>query len=134
MTDKLTDAEIVKGLECCSKDEINGLNIFTYGSVPMRSLLRYALDLINRLQEDNERLCQIGGNLLSSGSKLFQETKAIKAEAYKECIEKVKMEAENATCVYEPDRPQADNMVYHISNIRLNNLLKELVGEDNAAK
>ncbi len=57
--------------------------------------------------------------------------KNIKAEAYKECIEKVKMEAENATCVYEPDRPQADNMVYHISNIRLDNLLKELVGDGN---
>ena len=56
----------------------------------------------------------------------------IEVEAYKECIEKVKMEAENATCVYESDRPQADNMVYHISNIRLDNLLKEKVSESNA--
>ena len=104
-----------------------------------------ALDLIKRLQAENERLKPFEDKFAEYNSHIRVEDMLVfassleewlefcdnlKAEAYKECIEKVKTEAENATCVYEPDRPQADNMVYHISNIRLNNLLKELVGED----
>ena len=77
---KLTDNEIVKALECCSKDEINGLNIFTYGGVPMRSLLRYALDLINRLQADAENYKQIAEHQQSVTMDRGFEIKKLKAE------------------------------------------------------
>ena len=137
MTDnKLTDNEIIKALEVCSK--YTGFK--DCEKCPLKPncdanvLETLSLDLINRLQAENEKLNKENENLLIRlCKKVNQESKAIekliKAEAYKECIEKVKMEAENATCVYEPDRPQADNMVYHISNIRIGNLLKELVGD-----
>lgn len=210
MTDKPTDAEIKKALECCvSNKHICPHNCpMLKNKECLESLRKNALDLINRLQEkikfaeninhlqmeelqslkdknkvlsnelakslqdaeykqaENEKLnvelknlTTVIKNLTSENRNLtsyltsanadnerlkdeYAETKkrnqdlvcvfqTYKVEAYKECIEKVKMEAENATCVYEPDRPQEDNMVYHISNIRLNNLLKELVGEDN---
>jgi hypothetical protein len=93
----------------------------------------YIYELYFKLQAENKRLKNAYKQCAFERDAYIEiENTAIaeaKAEAYKECIEKVKMEAENATCVYEPDRPQADNMVYHISNIRLNNLLKELVGD-----
>ena len=124
------DNEIVKALECCL--ETSGVNC---GKCPYCDncvtdentslMMTDALDLINRLKAEIERLQKA---VEDKGGLILIET--AKSEAYREFADKVKMEAENATCVYEPDRPQADNMVYHISNIRLNKILKELVGED----
>jgi hypothetical protein len=157
MTDKKpTDSEIVKAKEISLKEQIEHYNkrrkaVFdsyyrrntdgaedTLEICVLREsavLISKLESIINRLQAENEalRTCveQIPLIRKDGKSPLSLLTADIKAEAYKECIDKVKMEAENATCVYEPDRPQADNMVYHISSIRLDNLLKELVGEDN---
>ena len=121
---KLTDNEIKKALECCSKDEINGLNIFTYGDVPMRSLLRYALDLINRLQEENERLDKevdrLSQVVLYNDGVTEMKVEEAKAEAYKECIEKVK----------DIDQCAFDGWI-EFPEDKLDNLLKELEGEDN---
>jgi hypothetical protein len=107
----MTEAEIMKALECCSKDEINGLNIFTYGDVPMRSLLKYALDLINRKNEELrqyayehtelmkkvdrqkaeiEKWQQVNFDLCTVGGKLLHERKTIRAEAIKEVLQRVK--------------------------------------------
>jgi hypothetical protein len=112
---KLTDKEIVKALECCSKDEINGLNIFTYGGVPMRSLLRYALTYINRLEEENEKL----KNDLEwlNGQYLIQDMalQTAKAEAYKEFARELMLIPRNT-----------------VRKDEIKNLLKEKVGEDNA--
>lgn len=141
----MTDNEIIKALEhieafTCCKD------CAFYKKCTGKCVITETLNLINRQKAEIERLNSqkevvvpsmrlIDGNLLNGfnvESNLFvaRTVEDVKAEAYKECIEKVKIEAENATCVYDPDRPQADNMVYHISNIRLDNLLKELVGEN----
>ena len=62
MPDKLTDSEIKKALECKPKAEL--------------------VEMCNRLQAENERL--------RKGWKAdIQLTAEAKAEAYKECIEKV---------------------------------------------
>ena len=57
MSNKLTDKEIVKALECC------GSNAYLCGECPYKridncelKLSADALDLINRLQAENERL------------------------------------------------------------------------------
>ena len=123
MSCNMTDNEIVKALECCSKDEINGLNIFTYGGVPMRSLLRYILDLINRLQGENERLKQI---IEDKGGLILTET--AKAEAYKEFAERLKERAIQTSF----DPIYGSIMTVDVDDV--DNLLKELVGEDNESK
>ena len=141
MDNKLTDSEIVKALdeaELFLRNRVmdgQSLKLNDYDIGILRKISQTcakAYDEINRLQAENKRLNKEVDRL--SQCVLYHDGQIVdaKTEAYKECIEKVKTEAENATCVYEPDRPQADNMVYHISNIRLDNLLKELVGEDNA--
>ncbi len=92
---KLTDSDIIKALGCCADDTDDScqhcpLKEECYANAGgTEDIKQLALDLINRLQAENERLCQIGGDLLSSGSKLFQETKVIKAEAVKEFAEKL---------------------------------------------
>ena len=114
---KLTDNEIIKALECCkyeydTKCELCCYNF--YSRTGCRSeLRRNALDLINRLQATIDSFTDIG--------KLYSE---IKAEAYKECIEKVK------EIIPAIDDTYIESMVEEC----LDNLLKELVGEDNASK
>ena len=111
MPDKLTDREIVKALpflaKCC-KDEYNDIRV--------DKVLLGAFDLINRLQAENERL--------KKGWKAdIQLTGEAKAEAYKECIEKV---IETASVI----KANAFQGCYVISKGNLDNLLKKLVGED----
>ena len=61
MPDKLTDSDIVKALECCSSGDTNCCNKCPLDkecgvSIPiMEELMKYALDLINRLQAENEK-------------------------------------------------------------------------------
>ena len=139
MPDKITDNEIIKALRSWLEEIRKSRQAYAenvgeehYPSMRYEYLLSDTIHAINRLQAENEKLQEAIDEQDIEISRLYKRIDEAKAEAYKECIEKVKMEAENATCVYEPDRPQADNMVYHISNNRLNNLLKELVGEESA--
>ena len=121
MSCNMTDNEIVKALECCSKDEINGLNIFTYGGVPMRSLLRYILDLINRLQGENEKKDKRLKEVLKG-------IENIKEQAYKEFAERLKERAIQTSF----DPIYGSIMTVDVDDV--DNLLKELVGEDNESK
>ena len=95
MSKNLTDNEIKKALECCMKickdcnncpymndDYINVYNC-------KYALLKYVLDLINRLQSENERLSKITRPLIAE----------IKAEAYTECIAKVKEKSKKTEIV-----------------------------------
>lgn len=150
----MTDAEIKRALECCSKDEINGLNIFTYGSVPMRSLLRYALDLINRYEEqiatqqaEIDEYKALYEGLKAEHIETIKAIKHYKAEAYKECIAEVKKEINEALksnyrAMAEKEQTipiytETEFLSYcggKIDCLRglgdfLDNLLKELVGE-----
>ena len=136
---KLTDAEIIKGLED-TLHRIKGAEHLIVPKLGVENLcngLENALDLINRLQAENERLktenkllidndvrnkypnCvlvekgRIYTRTLEDYDKLIGD---IYAEAYKECIEKVKWLWGNYSG-YE-------------FKMKLDNLLKELVGED----
>ena len=54
MTDKLTDAEIKKALECCKKDDCDNCPN-DFGNC-YANLAGYALDLINRLQAEEKEI------------------------------------------------------------------------------
>ena len=140
---KLTDAEIVKALECCkyeydTKCELCCYNF--YSRTGCRSeLRRNALDLINRLQAENEELkdtvkvLRVGVEqahiIRKDGKSPFNLLKAeIKAEAYKECIEKVKEKSKKTEIVCSGKLITTN---YTISARNFNNLLKELVGDKN---
>ena len=121
---KPTDSEIVKALECCTDGSGTGL-------------IKATLDLINRLQAENEELkdtvkvLRVGVEqahiIRKDGKSPFNLLKAeIKAEAYKECIEKVKEKSKKTEIVCSGKLITTN---YTISARNFNNLLKELVGE-----
>lgn len=150
---KMTDSEIVKALECCINSNCGECPMIDTDNCDLDKL---TLDLINRLQADKKNLqernvilrglvdtqkAEIEGlqRLLYSfldtrngdlvhitNTELEIIKKPIKAEAYKECIEKVKeyidthehLSCEECECV-------------PISKDGLDNLLKELVGDNN---
>lgn len=103
MDKTLTDNEIKKALECCKEDDCDNCPN-NFGNC-YANLAGYALDLINRLQAENERLTHITRNLIGE----------IKAEAYTEFAERLK----------EWFRKESE--VYKL----IDNRLKEMVGEDN---
>ena len=135
----MTDSEIKKALECCS--EANNCGQCEYeptehqiGTVGCcNELMKDALDLINRLQEEIEKLTSGKCVYLSDDETTeycvegpcpnYKTVAQIKAEAYKECIEKVKDMVDNwdYNLSLFPDINKAMN--------NLDNLLKELVGE-----
>ena len=180
MPDKLTDAEIVKALECCIiKSSCEGCPLKKDISKCLETACKSALDLINRLQAEKEVLkARIGvyetcnarkdeanRHLEAENERLKEEVKKqqgkvkireliinklktgrnayidlmsdslgyleIKAEAYKECIEKVKEKLRklpNWIC----KRENHTNYGFSYDDVfhALDNLLKELVGED----
>jgi hypothetical protein len=157
MPDKLTDAEIKKALECCSKDDCDNCPN-TFGNC-YSNLAGYALDLINRQEaenEKNENIIRIADktiatlnaeneNLKAEVERLLKAIqvqeimldnqdyakKRIKAEAYKECIEKVKLKS--SSCVATKNGiVVAGSRTYTVSEINLANLLNELVGDGDA--
>ena len=128
MPDKLTDSEIKKALECCKQEiDDNGVICGECKKCPnydgktglcKEDLPTFTLDLINRLQAENERL--------KKGWKAdVIETANIKAEAYKESIEKVKEKLRDIAKI-----EWCDNYYYLVGTAFFDNLLKELVGDD----
>ena len=117
MNNKLTDNEIIKALTICSTKGASCKDCPAFVKVDRsncKKVLLGAIDIINRLQATIDSFTDIG--------KLYSE---IKAEAYKKCIEKVKEYIdthEHLTCEECECVP--------ISKNGLDNLLKELVGED----
>ena len=114
---KMNDNEIVKALKTLLE------LVLVEGCLQRAKTISKALDLINRLKEENERL---KANLNIELEEFASEyDNKIKASAYKECIEKVKeyidthehLSCEECECV-------------PISKDGLDNLLKELVGDD----
>ncbi len=137
---KLTDNEIIKALECCA-DEMGctkGCPCFnpkakgSHCTVAKKlELEKLTIDLINRLQAENEelqlkiascntenmRLKEINDSFTAIG-KLYSE---IKAEAYKELINILE-----SRLIYKLN---ITAIGYEVAIIELKNLLKELVGE-----
>ena len=115
----MTDNEIKKALECCMKickdcDNcpcINNDYINVYDC--KYALLKNALNLINRLKAENERLSKITRPLIAE----------IKAEAYKEFAERLKEKSFQSFGNYGITRD-----VVEVCDI--DNLVKEMAGED----
>jgi hypothetical protein len=93
---KLTDSEIVKALECCVNWKKEGdcakCPAYERPSFCIKEVRTRSLDLINRLQAENERLFADNQKYLSVilwGNKKHKKDciKQIKAEAYKEFAE-----------------------------------------------
>ena len=133
--DKLTDSEIVKALECCCEAELKEdceklkcpfFDNETYNCMNVddeNAMYRYARDLINRLHAENERLKDDNKFLQDNR---WKELSFVKAEAYKEFAERLKKQVYK---VYKGGiHPTVeDEFIYEIDN-----LLKEMVGENNA--
>lgn len=168
MDKKLTDNEIVKALKCCNEWENPGdctnCPAKGKGDCCVLTLRIAALDLINHLQAENEKLNAELKNLTTVIKNLTSENQnltsylvsanaenerlkeevtehikkgvkkrkydiaLIKAESYKECIEKVKEKSKKTEIVCSG---ALVTISYAISNKNLDNLLKELVGGEN---
>ena len=120
MPNKLTDSEIKKGLERCLGDscyssECSFFEEIKDGEHCQRVAIKYALDLIDRQQAELEDLREI---VFTDRTEAY---KLLKAEAYKECIKKVKKKLENMCLAEDAYVPYPFTF--------LDNLLKELVGE-----
>ena len=131
---KLTDSEIVKALEICQKphdnDTCNNCKYKrNYGC--RDDLCNDILDLINRLQAENDDFKFLYENLKAEHLETIKAIKYHKAEAYKEVTEKI-----DATTWYHINKnselvmganSETDIPLFKAEDIF--NLLKELVGE-----
>lgn len=119
MNKNLTDNEIKKALECCvkslSSDSCNEcpLNTTKECDKDLLAIEKYALDLINRLQAENERLSKITRPLIAE----------IKSEAVKEFAERLKEKSFQSFGNYGITRD-----VVEVCDI--DNLVKEIIEED----
>lgn len=156
---KLTDEEIKKALECCIKSSHFGecfenqcpLVSEEGCKVGEETLYPYTLDLINHLQEENERLkniliCFMGAlgkvrniddiesiSQIPIMTELNKGIRAeIKAEAYKEFAEKaielIKTKAFNLSLMRSLYTDQSSKALYRCAE-DIDNLLKEMVGD-----
>ena len=145
MDKKLTDAEIVKALECCLQDGYPDCDSCPYDddcNKNSKKALKDWFDLINRLQAENDFLktelsnyeflkkeLEIDKKNLESENERLKEEKAkvhkvipkmiktAKAEAYKEFVNKIKVHA------YYIDFPKEHRVV---DEDDIDNLLKEM--------
>jgi 7-keto-8-aminopelargonate synthetase-like enzyme len=130
MTDKLTDEQIIKALECCNSTErgrcLNKCPYYNYSASCTQSMINDALDLINRkdkriaeLQAENDRLqkaIKVQDIMIEQQD---YKLKTAKSEAIKEFAERLKEKAYiNNYCVYV------------VTNDEIDNLVKEMVGEE----
>jgi hypothetical protein len=131
MTDeKLTDEEIVKAWN----EEINLANYVNenYRNGIKVSLIENTLDLINRLQDENERLKKefIEQNL--KNIMRLETSKEIESEAYKEFAERIHCHCESIINQPHNERvkPSSWKVAYEEFDEYNDNLLKELKGTD----
>ena len=109
----MTDNEIKKALECCSRNteyDCNHCSYFVDDEITttqcMCNLMKLALDLINRRDAEIERLKDLEKNVYETVAKLINK---IKAEARKEFTERLKGLSEYGTINLSPW--QVDNLV-----------------------
>jgi hypothetical protein len=90
---KPTDNEIIKALECCGDTSLGHCENCPFndgmGFVCIIDKSQLALDLINRLQAENEALTKDKENLAYSLANAVGQKMTAKAEAYKELAEKL---------------------------------------------
>ena len=112
----MTDNEIIKVLECCGGNSCSNCRA---SEKECTDIIKNALDLINRQKAENERLCIEIDELIIAKDQLFDEAEALikkaKSEAIKGFAERVKL-------------LNQENLI--IWNEQIDNLVKEMVGED----
>ncbi len=86
------------------------------------------LAICKRLEAENDRLKEEVANMDKAYFDVRTRLETAKAEAYKECIEKAKSEIDSQS---HSRSLEASGERFRIHKI-LDNLLKEMVGEDNA--
>lgn len=126
MTDKkLTDAEIKKALECCVINKnCNGCPHYDFWNDKpkinecLETTCENALAYINRLEAENERLKTEKDNLI----KTYRECQIANLNEF---AERLKEQAEVYTDSAE------DVFILAVGISKIDNLLKEMVGEDN---
>lgn len=123
----MTDDKIIKALECCLCDNSECLQCQNKElcRIECDELATKTIDLITRQQAENETLKTLNGRLVVLGDRFRSELKTAKAEAYKEFAEKAKEFMHNkfkALDEYEFE---------YITERDIDNLLKEMVGENN---
>ena len=155
---KLTDSEIVKALESYIKDI--GCAKCNFKDKYLLTVLKSALDLINRLQAEVERLeaeidkqyeiaeANVRAEIASGGTSCHWCEDKVRAEAYKECIEKANeiidlivdlmFDGNVSKCqlpsCHKPSSIPCESEICIQENkeywhSKLDNLLKELVGD-----
>lgn len=112
LSNSLSDSEIKKALECCIKDDCKNCPL---GEIEDCVTMTDALDLINRLQAENERLKEEVDLLHSDYTYKLVKVKA-KAEAVKEFAERLKEKV-------SVDEKDGLHWFYHK---QIDNLLKEM--------
>lgn len=128
----MTDAEIKKALECCILGDCQGC---FYGDTDQRhckdDLMQNALDLINRQEEEIERVKDM---VAQNEGVLPRYENLIKAEAYKEFAEKV-----HCICLKTINNPWMATVypaswidAYEQFDKEVDDLLEEMVGENDA--
>ena len=132
---KMTDTEIKKALEICGTYKGKCTDCPAFIKVDRsncKKVLLGALDIINRLQakvDDKEDAIQYADKVIKSlqadmdrlQANISELVKQTKSEAYKEFAERLK----------EKYKPYVI-LLSRVAENEINNLLKELVGEDNA--
>lgn len=138
---KLTDNEIIKALESCSKsswlNDCDGCPCFDpkediQTSECQERIMKYALDLINRLQSQNKDLAETIHNLTLEKDALFDKLDKLKSEVNRYSINN----HEYANCVgikngliYTHTLDDYENFIEDVSNIAVKDFAERLKNE-----
>ena len=133
----MTDNEIKKALECLMHDNCDDCPYYHRDDCADRikdptELSKYVLDLINRLQAENERLkadcdkiAEDYSNLMIEKDELFDEAenliKSAKAEAIKEFAERLKEKG-----IKVQGGSGFEGVTTMTTNVQIDNLVKEM--------
>lgn len=113
---KLTDEEIVKALECCTVDEVTDCENCPLIKESCAIIRKYALDLIHRLQSENEQLTEENKKL----DKLLSEKRLDELKVAREIIaQNCILNEENAELKKQVDELKANNEHLDSENTRL---------------